>query len=1171
MLRKLPGPLAGGFREGWTMMKTRGLVGVLVAAMLSLVASSACAPTPEPMFLPPYFSSYREIPGVTSEEIAAIEALAAANPYLSYGMLPSTELFINADGELGGFAVLVCEWLSGLFGIPFEPQMLGMGDIFEVVQSGQVDFTGDLRITQERRDTYLATDPIALRSLIMIRHEDSLPISSIAQTRPLRYMFLRDSVAISDVAAVSEPGFHETIEIDMVTGTAHSMLAGGEADALIVVSNAEAYFAQYPDLVVESFLPLTYSPVSLVTAKSELWPIISVTQKALEAGGVHHLGELYKRGYQDYAISRLFASFDEEEIAYIKSDPDIALAAEYDNYPISFYDMRHGEWQGISHDILAEVEAYTGLRFTVVNEQDTDWAKLLDMLLSGEADVISDLIYTPERQDDFLWTKESYMMDSCVLITETDFPDISIHDVLVLTVGVTKGTAHESLMRQWFPDHRGIIAFDNNDALLDALTKGEIDAAMDKSSLLLQLTHYHELPGYKVAFVFSNDIVSSIGLNKDQELLARIIDKTLLVVDTEAIESGWLRRTYDYRAQVLQARLPWVVGTVVALVLALLILALAYKRTREKHAETNRMIESERRAELAEASSLAKSRFLATMSHEIRTPMNSIMGFAELAMDSDKQAQIKEYLAKITDGTKWLLNIIDDILDISKIEAGKIELEYIPFKLSDIFARCQSVILPSIKEKGLDFKVYAESVPGRMFLGDQVRLYQTLINLLSNAVKFTELGSIRFLATATAISDDHATVYFEIKDTGIGMTKEQIDRIYEPFTQADSSTTREYGGTGLGLSIAKNIVELMGGKLSVESVHGSGSTFSFELCFKTLEAGDDQAGHMDMLPRQKPLFSALILVCDDNPMNREVICEHLARVGIRTETAENGEEAIAMVARHEAESEEAYDLIFMDIFMPIMDGMDAAAKISQMDTQTPIVAMTANIMTGELENYRKAGMPDCLGKPFTSHELWRILLKYLVPVSSAQTDEGEDDSELQKKLRNDFMKNNRDAHEEIAQAAAAGDTKRAHRLAHSLKGNAGLIGKSELKAAAEDVEFLLREGPDSVWDNKMKRLKSELESVFAELEGEAEAGEEELPKDGGGGKLLTGEEALALLDELTPMLDALNPQCLDLLPILQGIPGAGELMSQIENFDFSAARLLLPKLRAALEREPREP
>jgi len=227
----------------------------------------------------------------------------------------------------------------------------------------------------------------------------------------------------------------------------------------------------------------------------------------------------------------------------------------------------------------------------------------------------------------------------------------------------------------------------------------------------------------------------------------------------------------------------------------------------------------------------AKTIFLANMSHELRTPMNSIVGFSELALDDDISQRTKGYLDKILDSSKWLLHIINDILDLTGFESGKIDLNIINFNIYEIINECKKMFMPKATEKGLMLNFYSDPSVNDLLKGDPARIRQVLINILSNAVKFTSSGVIEFLMDVKKITDDTATLYFEIKDTGIGMTPEQIAVIYDPFIQAESGNTRKYGGTGLGLTITKNIIEMMGGRITVQSEPGVGSTFSFEITF----------------------------------------------------------------------------------------------------------------------------------------------------------------------------------------------------------------------------------------------------------------------------------------------------------------------------------------------------
>ena len=558
----------------------------------------------------------------------------------------------------------------------------------------------------------------------------------------------------------------------------------------------------------------------------------------------------------------------------------------------------------------------------------------------------------------------------------------------------------------------------------------------------------------------------------------------------------------------------------------------------------------------AEAANRTKSIFLANMSHEIRTPMNSIIGFSELAQDGEIPAKTREYLINISENAKWLLNIINDILDISKIESGKLSLENIPFDLQDIFKRCKSAITPKAEEKGIELYCYAEPSISKKILGDPVRLRQAIMNLLSNAVKFTNSGTVRFFVTVLESDSENVTIQFEIKDSGIGMNPEQIKRIFEPFMQADESVTRRFGGTGLGLPITKDIIELMGGKLSVESVIGTGSKFSFTLNFKFIE--NTEPSSRENMPEniEKPNFEGEILICEDNSLNQQVLCDHLARVGIKSVVADNGAEGIGILSERIKKGGKMFDLIFMDIHMPVMDGLETSSKIIEMGIKTPIVAITANIMSDDLKIYRESGMSDCLSKPFTSQELWKCLMKYFTVLnySSVNNDvQTAKDDELQKKLKINFVKNNQTKYDEIIRNMNESDIKSAHRIAHTLKSNAGQIGEKRLQEAAKAVEFMLAEGknpPDETDEKKLNDLKTELSDLLVKLEPyllENENGSENIKK------ITDIKKMREIIEKLEPMLQNNNSECLNLLGEIRAVPKSEKLAAQIENFNFKQA------------------
>ena len=557
------------------------------------------------------------------------------------------------------------------------------------------------------------------------------------------------------------------------------------------------------------------------------------------------------------------------------------------------------------------------------------------------------------------------------------------------------------------------------------------------------------------------------------------------------------------------------------------------------------------------AASASKTAFLANMSHEVRTPMNSIIGFAELALDGSNTPETAEFLGKIIQSAKWLLHIINDILDISKIESGKMEMERVPFDLNDIFESCRSSISPLADDKGLALHFHTEPLPGRRLIGDPVRLYQSLINLLSNAVKFTNQGSIRLSSGIELLDDESVSVFFEVEDSGIGMDTAQIGKIFEPFMQADTSITRNYGGTGLGLAITVNYIEMMGGRLEVESAPGVGSKFSFTLIFETIGASDLSPGLKEYHTVKKPHFDDTVLLCEDNKMNQEVIVEHLNRVGIKTVIAENGKAGVDVVTDRIKSGEKPFGLIFMDIHMPVMNGVEAAGLISALGTDTPIVAMTANIMTSELDEYKESGMRDTIGKPFTSQELWRMLLKYLTPLSVSAVDEADraQDDVLRRKLSSSFARSYHMKRGEVAEAIDSGDLALAHRLAHTMSSNAGFIGEDALRKAASEVETALGRGTTPSKE-QITALENELKTVLEGLmplleESEATAGREDVDD----------AQILELYKKLEPMLEALNPECVNLLGDIRAVPGTEDLARQIEDYDFESAMRTLAELK----------
>ena len=373
----------------------------------------------------------------------------------------------------------------------------------------------------------------------------------------------------------------------------------------------------------------------------------------------------------------------------------------------------------------------------------------------------------------------------------------------------------------------------------------------------------------------------------------------------------------------------------------------------------------------AEAATRAKSDFLANMSHEIRTPMNAIMGMAHLVLKTDMTDKQRNYIDKIDSSAQSLLNIINDILDFSKIEAGKLSIENVDFQLDELIDSVTTMIGAKVQNKGLELLVNIdENVPKNLH-GDPLRLGQILINLTNNAAKFTHEGEIVIITKVEKVDGDNITLQFSVKDTGIGMTSEQQDRLFKAFSQADESTTRKYGGTGLGLSISKSLCELMGGRIWVESKYGDGSTFAFTVCLKLSKDKVD----IDLLPNPD-LRDMRILIVDDNATSREILINLLSSMGFRVDQVCSGEDAIIVLRG--ASSDDPYELIFVDWQMPGMNGIDTskAIKIDSEIIKIPkMIMLTAYGREEVAFGAEREGFDGFLVKPVTQSILFDSVMQ----------------------------------------------------------------------------------------------------------------------------------------------------------------------------------------------------
>jgi signal transduction histidine kinase/DNA-binding response OmpR family regulator/ABC-type amino acid transport substrate-binding protein len=1099
---------------------------------------------PQPQDEYPLYTSYRDIPGVSEEEIAAVESLLARRDGFVYGMTFTTETFHNTDGEIAGYSALVCRWLTDLFGIPFEPAIFEWEGLIAGLEAGDIDFTGELTATEERQEKYYMTDAITERSVKYIRIEDAQELSEIAKSHPLRYAFLEGTVTYDQMVRLERRPFEAVFIGDYET--AYRLLQNGSIDAFLDEGVAEAAFDLYDDVIAKDFFPPIYSPVSLSTQNPDLEPLISVIQKALRNGTTYWLSGMYTQGQEEYYRHKLFIRLSEAERDYIRrrleTNSPVPVAAEYDNYPVSFYNDQEQAWQGTAFDVLARIEALTGLAFVSAREP-TEWPELLVMLEKGEAAMITELIRSEDREGRFIWPGVSFQTDYYALLSRSDYKTINVNEVLYSRVGLIRDSAYKELFTTWFPNHPNAREYPNNKEAFYALEQGEVDLVMATRNLLLSLTNFQEHPGFKANLVFNYPYESSFGFNINEELLSSIVTKALHFIDTESISSDWTRRVFDYRGKLARARIPWLIGLSVLMfcLLALLWVVLMRRVQERKKLEitvqerTKKLVRQDRllhtvnkaaslllasdadkfkdaleqgmemmaqgvevdrvyiwqkflqdgrlcyrqifewlgektavrdntvrattdpscefpyidsiseweikfsqgvcingavrslspfeqeclapygitsllvipiflqetfwgfvsfddcfrertfskdeedilrsgslllanaiirnetnqafrdAAVRAETASRAKSDFLSNMSHEMRTPMNAIIGMTSIAKNSSDTERKDYCLNKIEDASVHLLGVINDILDMSKIEANHFELSVVEFDFEKLLQKVTNIINFRVNEKHQNFTIRIDQNIPRYLVGDDLRISQVITNLLGNAVKFTpEEGSVSLEARLIKEEADTCAIQIEVRDTGIGISEEQQTRLFLSFEQAESSTSRRFGGTGLGLAISKRIVELMNGEIWIESALGEGSAFFFTMQVRT----GQEKQHLVSNPGVN-WKNIRILTVDDAPEILEYFKEILQGFGVSCDIAPNSETAMELIALNGP-----YDIYFVDWKMPGMDGIELSRRIKKTGMDKSVIIMiSAEEWTVIEEDAKNAGVDKFLSKP----------------------------------------------------------------------------------------------------------------------------------------------------------------------------------------------------------------
>ena len=502
--------------------------------------------------------NYRDIPGITEQEIDAIEAFKSAGRRFNYVSLLTTETYVKPDGTYGGFTVMLCDLLADLLGIPFDIHIQEWEDLIEGLNAAEYDFTGELTPTPERAQQYSMTRPIAERGLAAFSLAQSARLETESDMDGMRVGFLSDTITAQSILE-SYPTLSITNVEVRDTQDAIERLHAHTIDAFVDEAVSSALFVGAEYSRTRDMFSLVYTPIALCSANPEMKPIISVVDKYILAGGINQIHALYSAGDKEYSRRAFVASLAKEEAEYLRALSEtgikVPVALENEAYPISFYNAQDKEYQGIAPDVLREICAMTGLEIDIVTDEHCSWSKIFEMLETGEAALVSELLYTEEREGKFLFSESPYSTCHYALLSKMDYPNLETYQVPYVRVGVVAETAHTDIFEHYFPDHPNFKHYLTRDEAYDALESGDIDLIMASEYQLLDFVNFREKSGYKVNRTMNAPLCESyFGFNKNETLLCSIFDKAMKQIDMGFIAKAWEARSFDYERALARER-----------------------------------------------------------------------------------------------------------------------------------------------------------------------------------------------------------------------------------------------------------------------------------------------------------------------------------------------------------------------------------------------------------------------------------------------------------------------------------------------------------------------------------------------------------------------------------------------------------------------------------------
>ncbi|WP_345979340.1 transporter substrate-binding domain-containing protein [Sulfurimonas sp. HSL3-2] len=886
--------------------------------------------------------------------------------------------FVDKNGNHSGLSSDYIKLISKKTGLKFEVKAGVWSDVLNNMKEKKYDGL-TCAVKTEERDKYLDfTDPYLSVPMVIVTQTGSNGIQSLDDLNGKTVSVNRGSY-IHEWLETKYPDIK--LKLSSSNEESLEMLSLGKVDAYVGNLAVSTYIINkylLNNLHIAAKLDQFQTDVSVAIDKDK--PLLfSIIQKSVKSISAQETQEIKSRWSDNLSLSNELLKFSEEEQVWIDKHKTIRFVIDNDFEPLEYLSKGNGAtYSGIASSYMELLSKKTGITFVRVPTKV--WSQSVEKINTREADMYSCLTKTASRKKYVNFSKPYITMPQ-VFITRKDAGFITdINELYGKKVALVKGYAISETIKREHPDIKYIMVPNIMEAF-KAVVKGDAYAYIDLLPVASSYIQKSGLSNLKISGISNYRSNFRMALRNDWgDEGIKVIDKVIDSISEDErnrIYNRWVQVKYD--REIDYTMLFEIVGVFLLIIAG----SLFWNRKLSIEIEKRKVVErklNELNQELleatnaAESANKAKSNFLSNMSHEIRTPMNSILGFAELLDEKVEDKKLKSFIHTIRSSGETLLILINDILDLSKIESGKLEVIKSRTNVKKILQESINLFTLQAEQKGLSLELdIDEKMPEAVFT-DQVRLKQILINLIGNALKFTDEGYIKVIVEVKSVHEHLSKVDIKIKvqDSGIGIPQNAQDKIFNIFEQQENQDVRKYGGTGLGLAISRKLALLMGGSLNVESEVGKGSTFILNLKNLDIASLHDKEAQDEVLADYTEIEfqDAVILVADDIEQNRRLVTESFYGTNIKVIEAVDGQDAVQKAASNKI------DLILMDIRMPVLDGY-SATRIIKESLDVPIIALTASIMQQELEKIKVQRFDGYLRKPVSKNELYHEVSKFL--------------------------------------------------------------------------------------------------------------------------------------------------------------------------------------------------